>query len=164
MHTETIIIGIDPGTRTGLAVKRLGQQKLHRVDTLKIHEALDEVKRYANTEGVQVYVVVEDARQRKWFAKTAGREKLQGAGSIKRDCAIWEDYLQELGVPYHLRPPAARTTKWSSDFFQAVTGWQGRTSEHARDAAILIWGIEKGTLKTIRWQPKNHNTTTPQHP
>jgi hypothetical protein len=85
-------------------------------------------------------VVFEDARLRKWYGK-ADRERLQGAGSIKRDCTIWSEFLADLaGVRVLAVPPQAGATKWSAERFAKVTGWTSRTSEHARDAAMLLWG------------------------
>jgi hypothetical protein len=67
-------------------------------------------------------------------------EALQGAGSIKRDCTIWADYLASLGVPYVNVKPAAGATKWTAERFAKFTGWHGRTNEHGRDAALLVLG------------------------
>ena len=44
-----------------------------------------------------------------------------------------------LGVPYKAIAPAQNRTKVPADKFKALTGWQGRTNEHARDAAMLVW-------------------------
>jgi hypothetical protein len=37
-------------------------------------------------------------------------------------------------------PPKAGATKWDADTFRRLTGYSGRTSNHARDAALLVWG------------------------
>jgi hypothetical protein len=34
------------------------------------------------------------------------------------------------------------------------SGWTGRTSEHARDAAILVHGINEKNIKTLIWKIK----------
>ena len=81
------------------------------------------------------------ARLRTWFANN-GREALQGAGSIKRDCLLWETWLQSRGVPYKAIKPAAGATKWDAAKFQRITGWTKRTNEHARDAALLCFGVK----------------------
>ena len=71
-----------------------------------------------------------------------GAEALQGAGSIKRDCLLWETWLQSRGVPYKAIKPAAGATKWDAAKFQRITGWTKRTNEHARDAALLCFGVK----------------------
>ena len=39
--------------------------------------------------GHEIKLRIEDARLRKWYGN-AGREELQGAGSVNRDASIWE--------------------------------------------------------------------------
>lgn len=139
--TNIILIGIDPGTKTGIAVKSLRTQLYKQVETFPIHRAMDLVNTYLADKSCEVYVFVEDARLRSWIPKETGREVLQGAGSIKRDCAIWEDFLTDKGASFKMVAPAQGRTKWNPQLWQAVTGWAGRTSNHARDAAMIVHGI-----------------------
>lgn len=132
-----LLIGIDTGTHTGLAVWDVESQRLVAVETTTISQAMVSVKWFA--ERSEVFVRFEDARQRKWFGR-AGREQLQGAGSIKRDCSIWEDYLTEQGIPFEMVAPKHNVTKMSAEAFKRITGWAERTSEHSRDAAMLVYG------------------------
>ena len=80
---------------------------------------------------------VEDARKRKHF-KNFGKERLQGAGSIKRDCTIWEDFLKDGGFHFEMLIPGR--TKMQPDQFARITGISTRTSNHARDAGCLCFG------------------------
>lgn len=130
-----LFIGIDTGTHTGFAVWDTKQKRLTELTTLKIHKAMERVAQLSLSDDIAVYF--EDARLRKWFG-SAGREQLQGAGSVKRDCSIWEDFLKDLEVEYHPIPPKNNTTKMNADFFSKITGYKGKTSEHARDAAFLV--------------------------
>lgn len=137
---EGRLIGIDPGTHTGIAVWNRDRTMLEEVDTIPIHEALLRIwsQRHANVE-----VYFEDARQRKWYGTRTAKEdrnKLQGAGSVKRDSTIWEDALKDWGIPFHAVAPKYNVTKMTPEFFRALTGWKGRTSEHSRDAAMLVFG------------------------
>lgn len=134
-----ILIGIDPGTNTGFAKSFDG--KLHEVKTYSIVQALEAVAhtaKWAKSQDQQLIVYIEDARQRKWV--TGGREKLQGVGSIKRDCGIWEEFCVYHDIAFELVAPKNNKTKLSAEQFKRYTGWAHRTSEHARDAAMLIWG------------------------
>lgn len=132
-------IGIDSGTNTGFAVWSAEERKFLKVETVKIHTAMEFVK-YWKEAGRNFKVRVEDARQRKWFGK-AGRETLQGAGSIKRDATIWEDYLKDLGVEFEMVAPKNNKTKMTADSFKRTTKWEGKTNEHSRDAGMLVFGI-----------------------
>lgn len=139
-----IYIGIDTGTDTGLAVWDTRAQRLTDVRTLKIHQAMRMVEELHEAAAGNILVVFEDARQRKWIpaegtlSKWKGRA--MGAGSIKRDATIWEDFLLDKRIPFEKVPPRPGLTKWKADYFAHVTGYKGRTSDHGRDAALLVWG------------------------
>lgn len=131
-----LCIGLDTGTHTGFAVWDKDKKVLTELSTLKIHRAMERVRELSVSDEIVVYF--EDARLRTWFGN-AGREALQGAGSVKRDCSIWEDFLTDLGVEFHPVAPKNNATKLNTTFFEKITGWKGRTSEHARDAAMLVF-------------------------
>lgn len=129
-----IYIGIDPGVNTGVAVWDSRAKSFDMIQTTTIAYALGHCemmrKAYPST-----IIIMEDARLRKWFGKS-GREQLQGAGSIKRDCGIWEEVFPNIVKV----APKNNRTKLDAATFAKITGWQGRTSVHARDAAMLVYG------------------------
>lgn len=134
------LIGIDTGVKTGFAVaKDEGKgAELVMIKTLTITQAMEQIKELvtlANNHKIKVFI--EDARLRKWFI--GGKEKAQGAGSIKRDAQIWQCWCEEQKIPYQLVAPKDNATKYSAKTFAQITGWQGRTSNHGRDAAMLIF-------------------------
>ena len=135
-----ILIGIDPGVNTGIAV--LDGQELTRVESMRIDQALDCVDVFdciCRARGVRLKVYIEDARKRGCSPKTSAA-KAQGAGSVKRDCKIWEDFLTGNGIDFVLVAPQHNSTKLTADQFKKRTKWQGRTNDHSRDAAMLIFG------------------------
>lgn len=134
-----LLIGIDPGVQTGVAIWDLETQQFHSLMTCSILEAIEVVKNLNNTEKIEVWF--EDARLRKFFGKT-GREVLQGAGSIKRDCSIWEWFLTKAEIPFKAIPPSHNVTKVGARLFEKMTGLSGRHSEHARDAAMLVFKVK----------------------
>lgn len=141
-------IGIDTGTHTGVAIWDGNQFLL--LETMAIHRAMYIVKEYIQS-GIDVVVRVEDPRQRTWFgtermSREQERKKLQGVGSVKRDASIWDDYLSDLcknksNIKYEMVAPRRNITKLSSESFKALTKWHGRTNEHSRDAAGLVFGL-----------------------
>lgn len=134
-----ICIGIDPGTHTGVAVWDTREGEFLSLQTMPIHRALLEVYKWSQRP-VEIQVVIEDARQRTWFGKGDTNAKAQGAGSVKRDCSIWEDFCKDYGIPYWAKPPVKGATKVSAKYFKMISHYQGRTSEHSRDAAMLVIG------------------------
>lgn len=139
--TETfeIFIGIDTGVNTGIAVWDAYSKKFLRLETVKIHRAMEIVRHYHETNG-NIHVKVEDARKRKFFGGYSAKDmasRLQGAGSVKRDASVWEDYLKDLGCSFEMRIP--KDTKISEAMFLKLTGWSKRISHHARDAAMMVY-------------------------
>ena len=137
-----LVIGIDPGVNTGIAVWDTKERKFREVCTLPIIRALELCEQYRASTPFDI--VFEDARKRQWLPREKNlseyRGKLMGAGSVKRDCDIWEEYCTEHCIPYTAVPPRKGLTKWDAETFKKMTGWTGRTSNHARDAALLVFG------------------------
>lgn len=130
-------VGIDAGVNTGFSIYDFDNKKLVEVSSVTITEAFYLLQKMLNEEK-SFFVRVEDARKRKWFANK-GKEALQGAGSIKRDCQIWEEFLTFYKIPFELIAPKDNTTKLKSEFFNKITGWDKKSNEHARDAAMLVF-------------------------
>lgn len=133
------IIGIDTGTKTGYAEYNKKTKNFDCISTLTIDDAMFRI-RAMHENGKSIYVVVEDARQAK-FGRRHNSAQAQGAGSIKRDASIWETFLKRHNIPYLMKRPNKALTKWPVAYFQKTTGFMGRTSEHARDAAVMIFGM-----------------------
>ncbi|HLX92058.1 MAG TPA: hypothetical protein VKR32_10270 [Puia sp.] len=135
------LIGIDCGVNTGMAAWERSSKRFAFINTMMIHEALLSVKILASSDYQgKIFIRVEDARKRKWFGDS-GREQLQGAGSVKRDAKIWEDFLTDLKIPFEMVEPKNNKTKLTAPLFAKMTGYQERTSEHGRDAAMLVYGF-----------------------
>ena len=135
-----ILIGIDTGVHTGFAVAFDHGEGgvLQKVESLSITQAMQSVLELEDEHDLKdIMLYIEDARKRTWF--TGGREKAQGVGSVKRDAQIWEDWCTEQGLNFKMIHPAANATKMKAPEFTRKTGWTGRTNEHARDAAMLVF-------------------------
>lgn len=144
------VIGIDPGAHTGFALWDAAHLQLRRVESMSIAEAQQEIREAWWNQTLDL-VIVEDARKRTFFRRMDilqakyGAAVREGAGSAKREASIWEEFLKILGVPYVMLSP--RRTKTKAPRFQLQTGWKGRTNEHARDAAMLVFG-QNGPMVT----------------
>jgi hypothetical protein len=137
-----LLIGIDPGVHTGLAIYDRTKKKLLEVITTGIIQAQITVRHNRFMEQINlanILVRMEDARLRTWFGD-AGREVLMGAGSIKRDCSMWEEFLKYHSIPYEFVAPKNNKTKTDAKLFNQITGWSQKTNEHGRDAAMLVFG------------------------
>lgn len=137
-----IYIGIDPGTNTGLAVWDGTTKKFIEIRTTMIHRAMAYVEDQAQQNVMGVKVIVEDPRKIKLprELQRMGSYADQGVGSVKRDASIWEDFLKDINVDYEMVWNPRGIRKLSSQKFKEMTGWDNRTTEHGRDAAMLVWG------------------------
>lgn len=138
--TRRLFVGIDPGVHTGFATWDATNQKFLAVSSTNISQAMLRVGALHRA-GELHSVTFEDARLRTWFG-TKGREALQGAGSIKRDSQIWAEFLGQVGCAYKGVSPQSKGAKVDAARFARLTGWTGRTNEHARDSAMLVWGLK----------------------
>lgn len=108
---------------------------MHAVETLNIIEAMERVRAVLDAGDLRM-IVIEDARLRSWFGDS-GRERLLGAGSVRRDCSIWTEFAERHSIPLKSISPQQKGRKIDKDTFAKITGWDGRTSEHGRDAGVL---------------------------
>jgi hypothetical protein len=142
MKNYKIFIGIDCGVNTGLCIWNKPSRIIHDLQVYKIHQAMDHVRKYADFMQGEVFVRIEDARKRKWIPwsknEKAERGRREGAGSVKRDAIIWEDFLTDLKIPFELVAPKNNKTKVTSDYFKRISGYTAPTNQHERDAAMLV--------------------------
>jgi hypothetical protein len=135
-----LYIGIDPGTQTGLAIWDKRTRKFSLVATMQIHKAMAIVE--LHKENIAL-IRCEDPNTWKPYNGTsrADRSKLQGAGSVKRDYKIWSDYALDKGIPFAGVSLQASMKKVPATLFRLITKHTERTSEHARDAAMLVFQL-----------------------
>lgn len=142
---HTIIIGIDTGVNTGICVYERRKKVFFSLQSTMIHLAINLVTNYCQLDSSHVFVRVEDARLRKWIPRQknekAERGRAAGAGSVKRDAGIWEDFLIDMRIDHQMVAPKNNKTKMDSVMFKRITGWDKTTNEHSRDAAMLVFNL-----------------------
>ena len=143
MTRPLFYIGIDPGTKTGLCVWDPQRKEIKIIMTTTILMAIKEVMFFVTQYHGRIHVRFEDARKLKLPRQLQkhGIEASQGVGSVKRDCAIWQEFLVSTGTSYEAVDPRTTRKKIKEDLFYKITNYKGRVSQHARDAAMLVFGI-----------------------
>lgn len=138
----SVVIGIDPGTNTGITIYDCDNKEYITCETMLITNAVILIEKIIS-ERTPVLITVEDARE-----ISGDASKKLGAGSIRRDCAIWEDYLNEKssiasnGVFYRfVKPTKNPYLKIPPVQWLAFSKYKGKRlpSEHARDSATYIF-------------------------
>lgn len=134
-----LMIGIDPGTVTGVAIWDVDEKTLVDVNSFSILQAIYYVGLMAKHAEVCLYV--EDPNTWIPFGNRRGTAaRLQGAGSIKRDFAIWMEFATERNIKVIRTRLQGTLKKLPAAQFKLITGWQDGTNEHGRDAAMLVFG------------------------
>lgn len=138
------IIGIDPGVNTGVCVWDMEEKRVCSIFSNKLYYAIETVMEW-QTAGL-AGVIFEDARLRKWFGSQARGSKsdinrLQGAGSVKRDCQILEEVFTAKGIKFIARSPQSKGVKMDAETFKRLSGRKSGGNEHSRDAFALVVGL-----------------------
>ncbi len=144
-----IILGIDPGVKTGVATFVDGD--LRSIETLT-HEAM--IKRIADkTAGNAVDgVLYEDSTLQGFFnrpnlSRKVNNKIARSVGTVDSKCAAIQATCVALGIPVLQVSPLKKGAKLTAGQFKQRTGWQPRTSQHGRDAAMVAWGHRRATIE-----------------
>lgn len=161
---EDIWLGFDCGDKTGFGVWDRKKKELTQVFSGSFWEVfykLEDLMAQLERDGLTVRARIEDTRKDnvvyravRYFNKivrTKSKEAAIGGvskmgrnvGKNDRDCALWEDYFKRKGIRVDKVAPSSRhrniDLKISAETFKSRTGWEGRTNEHSRDAAMLVF-------------------------
>lgn len=135
------IIGIDPGSNTGIAIYRAGVlAELQTIEPHQLPEAIESIK--------PARVVFEDSRLQShtWSRKLSAAAQLKVArdvGQIDAWCRLITATCERLGIPAHGISPKNKGAKLDAARFAELTGWIGRSNEHQRDAACVAWQFRR---------------------
>lgn len=138
------ILGIDPGLHTGLAhfsdgeLISLGECSPWELPLLLRDEA-----------PMVALVIFEDSRMESKVFSASGsqqqREKIaRNVGEIDGLCRIIEGTCRMYGIPCMGVPPSGKSgnthgKKLDEQAFTYFTGWNRRSNQHSRDAALIAW-------------------------
>lgn len=133
----SLILGIDPGAHTGVATYVGGQ--LTDLETVGPHQIERLIRGRAPAR-----VVFEDSRLQShtWTSsasKAAAAKMARNVGQVDAWCYLITAICAELGIAAHGISPAGKGAKLDAKQFASVTGWTGKSNEHARDAAMVAW-------------------------
>ena len=150
---KTIYIGIDPDlVKSGLAVVIKGE--VIDLQSLSIVELITFINRSLNDISNEYIFAVENVEaKRATFARRgmnpAQMQKIaQNVGQVKAVARL----IVEIITAYTGKPPIMvpaginRATKKDAKQFNVVTGWNGRSNEDTRDAAIIALHAYKNAV------------------
>jgi len=128
-----MIIGIDPGKQTGICFMNENKEiiTLTTTDFWSVADIID---------GFIDFFILEKPRSKNvWHkAKDKRQAKIIGVnvGSVYRESELLEELLKQRGCNYKTVHPQG---KINAENFKKITGYEGKTNQHERDAAMLCW-------------------------
>lgn len=140
--TKPWVIGIDPGTNTGVAVWDTAAKEFVRLELMTFWSAYDLITGEYNPD--DVLLVIEDARLNKVTFRKKGEGFYQdrlsrNVGNIQKECGLLIAGFERLHYEIQTIKPTAQ--KWDAATFTRYTGIKKGHNEHIRDAARLVWGM-----------------------
>lgn len=132
-----ILLGIDPGVNTGIAVLVGGVltflDTCHPLDIQK-HLIAHRPDR----------VIFEDSRLTSHLFTSSrnvavAKSMARKVGHVDMVCGLIVEACERLGVPAHGVSPKSKGAKLNAAQFKAATGWDKASNEHQRDAAMVAW-------------------------
>lgn len=139
------LIGIDPGVKTGFAVWSRTEKGLtiSTTDFWGVISYLMEI-----TDKSKFFVIIEDPNLNPamhWNQHNAkgsinfGAKIAQNVGANKKEAELLIEWMKREGIHFYRYKPT--TKKWTDEEFKRYTGYAGKCSQHARDAAAMVWGL-----------------------
>jgi hypothetical protein len=153
MTAKNILLGIDPGTQTGVATFIDGS--LHQIQTLTHEETIRLIRFGGTCNGPITSVVFEDANlQKPVFARNGANARMilkiaRNVGMVQQMCKDVQAACESVGMPFLAVSPLKKGAKLSAAAFMQHTGWQPRTSQHGRDAAMVAWKYRNMSEKQL---------------
>jgi hypothetical protein len=132
-----LIIGIDPGQSTGIATFVDGKlTSLKTIEPAQLFALMPVV-------GIE-RVIFEDSRLQShvWttnISRPAALKMARNLGQVDAWCGLITAMCAELGIAAHGISPRGKGAKLDAVRFEALTGWDLRSNQHERDAAMVAW-------------------------
>ena len=133
----SLILGIDPGANTGIALYSGGKlQCLNTIEPVELADRIELIK--------PDRVVFEDSRLESFTWTTVKSRAIalkmaRNVGEVDAWCKLIVAICAKFGIPAHGISPTRKGAKLDAQRFAALTGWEGPSNEHTRDAAMVAW-------------------------
>lgn len=142
-------LGIDPGVNTGICLFDRTTRKiavLATIDFWGVFDFLDALYAIMPVESITV-VIENSALNKPTFSKAGGNTALKmqkisrNVGFNQRESILLIEGIRRLGYEVkEIRPSGKKgeKRKWTKEVFENLTGWKKQSSQHSRDAAMLV--------------------------
>ena len=133
------VIGIDPGVNMGVAIYE--DAKLVELITTEPIGLMDIINIYADE---PLFIAFEDSRLQShiWIpsqSKGVAANIARKVGMVDAWCYMIERLCESYDIAYMRVSPKAKGEKLNAEDFKRITGWEGKSNQHERDAAMVAW-------------------------
>lgn len=136
-----LILGIDPGLKTGIA--HFDGGKLTHLETVHPADIPNVLQQHKPAR-----VVFEDSRLQShvWGRGTgvaAAAKVARNVGEVDAWCRLIEHTCSKLDIKCHGVSPQSKGRKLNAQKFERLTGWTQSSNQHERDSAIVAWQFRR---------------------
>jgi len=152
LDLRDLVIGIDPGKATGVAVWCPRTNEFEEVKSFTFWDAVNYLDPYLLA-GMIGLAVVEDSRLGgMWKDRAGGSWRLSAAkgrsvGRVDRDSLLWIQLFHRHEIPVLARSTGNKMKKIDAKTFKNLTGWSKMTNEHGRDAGMSVFGFNESHVR-----------------
>ena len=152
---EKLYIGIDPGVKTGWAVYDPLRVKDRIIeictkDFMQVLSIVHGIKKgfhWISRDYRPTFYIENPGLNKPTFPRNVSRKAMEkisrNVGANSREAELLIGGIRDYGFTViECRPKKNKLSrgKMKAKEFQRLTGYEGRTSQHGRDAALLVWG------------------------
>ena len=133
-----MLVGIDPGVQCGMAAFTDG-----KLTGLWTCSGLSMLRYLCEAEISQI--VMEDSRLQSFVWNATGKTRspamkvARSVGGVDKLCSLIEEVAVSRNIKLLSVSPLDKGSKVRAEAFREITGWQGKTNQHERDAAMVAW-------------------------
>ena len=133
------VIGLDPGANTGVAIYNDG--KLDSLETIEPHRIEWHLSQF---QFEPLFIAFEDSRLQShvWVpsqSKGVAANIARKIGMVDAWCYMIERLCENYDIAYMRISPKAKGEKLNAEDFKRITGWNEKSNQHERDAAMVAW-------------------------
>src|SRR5574343_523173 len=139
---KKLVIGIDPGVTTGLAIAIDGILK--EIQSLNSYQTIEYLQKHKDY--IKMVIIEDSSKQSHiWNTKkmnkgTFGR-RARNTGSVDGVVRVFKEACEALEIECRLISPLKKGAKWEKheDFLKYFPSWKNKTNQHTRDAVKCLW-------------------------
>lgn len=140
MKSKYLIIGIDAGKHTGIAI--FNNNKLVELKSFNTYETICFIQQIADK---IKYIIIEDSTKQSyiWGADKMNRgsfgRRARNTGSVDGKLDVYKEMCQDLEIEIIPISPLKKGKKWThTEFKTYFPEYKGTTNQHERDAAKCV--------------------------